>query len=98
MGCISSKSSESVSSKNAIRDITPLKKISEIKITSELYDRIRKVGSFKCQITSLLTLHNYICLAWENKDVHSLLVFDDSINNILKTYENMEDQNQKTEK
>ena len=54
----------------------PYKQTIEIETSQELIDRIKQVGMFKFKITSLLTLHNYICTAREKKDVHNLLIFD----------------------
>jgi hypothetical protein len=37
---------------------------------------VKQIAAFKCEITGLLTLHNYICLAREKKDAHNLLIFE----------------------
>jgi hypothetical protein len=80
MGCCSSQASSQALSpghriKSPIVHKAP-KTLSEIRKTSELYERVKQIASFKCEITGLLTLHNYICLAREKKDVHNLLIFE----------------------
>jgi hypothetical protein len=58
------------------QEFAPPKKITEIKDSKELFERIRLLGLFKLKMTGLLTLHNHVCYAREKKDAHSLLVFD----------------------
>lgn len=78
MGCCSSQaSSQALSPGHKINSIQKFPKaLSEIKKTGELYERVKQIAAFKCEITGLLTLHNYICLAREKKDVHNLLIFE----------------------
>lgn len=78
MGCCSSQaSSQALSPGHKIKSIQKFPKaLSEIKKTGELYERVKQIAAFKCEITGLLTLHNYICLAREKKDVHNLLIFE----------------------
>jgi hypothetical protein len=37
---------------------------------------VKQIAAFKCEITGLMTLHNYICFAREKKDVTNLLIFE----------------------
>jgi len=41
-----------------------------------MYQYVKQIATFKCNITGLMTLHNYICFARERKDVHNLLIFE----------------------
>jgi hypothetical protein len=70
MGCTGSSAVKTIQVQETVRPV------SELRLSTELLQRIRQQNTFKCEVVSLMTLHNHFCLAREKKDIKSLLILD----------------------
>ena len=79
MGCCSSASKATRSTspiKKTIEDTKPPVAIQEIQQTGQLMQRLQQVSSFKCEMTGMIQLHNYLAYVRETKSAQKILILD----------------------
>ena len=58
--------------------------LEDIQDTGQLLQKLAQVSSFKCQVTGLMQLHNYLAYVRETKSAQKLLIYDISNPSSLK--------------
>jgi hypothetical protein len=74
MGCCSTKQA-SVNKRKTIQQKAPPRP-DEAKTTSELFNSLKQVSGFNCQLVTLIYVHNYLCFAREAKKAQWVVFFD----------------------
>ena len=70
-----------------LKSLNTATSLEDIQDTNELLKKLSQVSSFKCEVTGLMHLHNFLAYVRETKSAQKLLIYDISSPSALKVRE-----------